>query len=231
MNDADNLLFPFINCKDGIRTVTKFGRLKKRCREFGVPYIAPRALRKARINWLLRQSARVDITAEMAQHTTETLLSAYQLPNHQIAAVEISRFLELGNTGSQSCGPGLCSSNSSIPIAKIESSNIPTPDCTSASGCLNCEHHRDIDSSDYVWLLQSYRHLKLIELALFRTTSSSAASHPAKGIIDVISRKLYAFSQIDETHKSWVAESEIRINEGDFHPIWDGFIRLLEKST
>jgi hypothetical protein len=82
-----------------------------------------------------------------------------------------------------------------------------------------------------VWSLSSLRYLKSLELARYSPSNSNqylVTNHPALLVIEQLTAKLNFFEKYSETGKLWVEESKARINEGDYHPAWDGFIRLAE---
>ncbi|MBI6155043.1 site-specific integrase, partial [Serratia surfactantfaciens] len=109
--------------------------------------------------------------------------------------------------------------------------NAPRPDCINAAGCLFCIQHRDIESEDHVWSLDSLRYLKSLELARYRPpvlSQNMAAEHPALLVIERLAAKLRFFEESSEVRRLWVEESKARIREGNYHPAWDGFIRLAE---
>ncbi len=92
-----------------------------------------------------------------------------------------------------------------------------------------CVNHRDIESEDHVWSLSSLRHLKSLELARYRPPASAKVindQHPALLAIERLTAKLRFFEEHSEVHKLWVDEARERINEENYHPAWDGFIRL-----
>lgn len=55
-----------------------------------------------------------------------------------------------------------------------------------------------------------------------------AAEHPALLVIERLAAKLRFFEESSEVRRLWVEESKARIREGNYHPAWDGFIRLAE---
>lgn len=199
----------------------------KMCATLGVKFIGPQTLRKTRVNWLLRRSRDPELTAEMAQHSQETLIQKYQQPHHHAAAIEISRFHAGADPAFAMPGPGVCIKVS--PIAQQNSPpGAPRPDCVSAAGCLFCDHQRDIDSDDHVWSLATYRHLKSLELSRYRPSSEGIASHPAQASVKRITEKLKHFESSSQVRAWWVNEALARVTEGDYHPKWAGFIALLE---
>ncbi|TWI44741.1 hypothetical protein IQ22_04690 [Pseudomonas duriflava] len=109
--------------------------------------------------------------------------------------------------------------------------NAPDPDCINAAGCLFCVNHRDIESEDHVWSLSSLRVLKSLELTRYRPAStgrSDEADHPAMLAVERLSAKLRFFQESSEVRRLWVEEALARIAEENYHPAWDGFIRLAE---
>lgn len=192
--------------------------------------IRPRKLRGTRINWLLRESQNPHQVAEMAQHSMETLMRVYADPHPQIAMVEITRFHQQTDPSLSPPAPGRCMSATPESMSVIPK-NAPRPDCINSAGCLFCTQHRDIESEDHVWSLYSFRHLKSLELARYCPPTLGQhliAEHPALLIIDRLTAKLRFFEESSEVRRLWVEEARARICEGDYHPAWDGFIRLAE---
>lgn len=230
-NDMDGLLFPLV--RPGGRLATEapqFIALGRLCADLGTEMVRPRKLRGARINWLLRESLNPNQAAEIAQHTTETLIRFYAEPNPQIAMVEISRFHRQADPTICSPAPGTCVAPS--PKSVIDAPrNAPEPDCINASGCLFCVNHRDIESEDHVWSLSSLRVLKSLELARYRPASNGTvliAEHPAMLAVERLSAKLRFFQESSDVRRLWVDEALARIAEENYHPAWDGFIRIAQ---
>lgn len=73
----------------------------------------------------------------------------------------------------------------------------------------------------------SYRYLKSLELAVHRPNKLTKNDHPAFLAVNAITTKLEAFES-DEQFLPWIAESATRVQEGVYHPKWDGFIKLAE---
>ncbi len=230
-SDPDELLFPLIRIGGRIgEEAPQFTNLARICSEMGMPIVRPRRLRGTRINWMLRESQNPQQVAELAQHTMETLIRVYTDPHPQLAMVEITRFHQLNDPSLTPPAPGRCVSITPEPVRGTPQ-NAPRPDCIHATGCLFCTQHRDIESADHVWSLDSLRHLKSLELARHRPPSSRnqpAAEHPALLVIGRLTAKLRFFEESSEVRKLWVDEARARITEGDYHPAWDGFIRLAE---
>jgi hypothetical protein len=230
--DSD-FLFPFVSM-EGTRQDKKFSnyRIAKVCSEIGITYVPPRTLRNTRVNWLLRKSADPELTAEMAQHTKETLLAVYERPSLQRASVEAARFwsaMDEQQTMTESVAPGGC--NGRAKAALDSPADAPAPDCSKASGCLWCENHRDIDSQDYVWALSSYKQLKVIELAKASSPLVNRGVPPSDLAVDRINAKLRWYEQSNPTRREWISEAEARISEGDYHPSFDIEILELEGSV
>ena len=118
--------------------------------------------------------------------------------------------------------PGECDGNP-VPMKNMPKVLSP-PDCIRASGCLWCEHHRDIDSQDYVWSLSCFRHLKIIEIGKFRAPEQGSAAHPAEYAVTRLSDKLRWFRESNELRRSWVEEAMTRIEEGNYHADWERLI-------
>lgn len=230
-DDLDGLLFPLV--RPGGRLVLnapQFTATARVCTDSNVRFVRPRKLRGARINWLLRESQRPELVAEIAQHTAETLIRVYAEPNPQIAMIEITRFHRQADPVVCSPAPGTCVAP--IPESVVHApTNAPEPDCINAAGCLFCVNHRDIESEDHVWSLSSLRVLKSLELVRYRPACkdrSDEADHPAMLAIERLSAKLRFFQESSEVRRLWVDEALARIAEEDYHPAWDGFIRLAE---
>ncbi|WP_257744504.1 site-specific integrase [Burkholderia glumae] len=225
-----NRLFPFIGIR-GRRPEGKFDahRLRAACKEVDVRFISPRSLRNTRVNWLLRKSADPDLTAEMAQHTQQTLLRVYERPSLQRAMFEATRFwskFDPHSARTQAVAPGGCTGPPKEVVAIPK--NAPKPNCIRASGCLWCENHRDVDSLDYVWALTSFGHLKVIELSRTSLSKRDEDAPPSQLVIARIYAKLRWFEQSNEVRRRWVVEAQARIAEGDFHPNFRNEIAELE---
>lgn len=229
-DETDGRLFPMANVSRAEDNAPQFHRTRAICKKLGIRFISPSRLRSTRVNWLLRRSQDPEMTAEMAQHTQETLLQRYAKPNLQVAMVEIARFHNQTDPAISPPGPGLCVSHTPEPVPGIPEEATP-PDCRSAAGCLFCTHQRDIDSEDHVWSLTSFRHLKSLELGRYRPPAHKTAHaypHPAAAAIERATAKLKFFQGSSTVRGMWVAEAHARVKEGDYHPAWDGFIQLLE---
>ncbi|UJB34268.1 site-specific integrase [Chromobacterium sp. Beijing] len=223
--DAD-LLFPLVRAGRADR-LPSFGMVNKFCKKLDIRFIPPRELRKTRINWLLRRSQDIEMTAEMHAHSQQTLIRIYEQPSLQVAMVEISRFHARTDPAIASPGPGVCVQ--AVPHILLDAPPEATnPDCISPAGCLFCVHQRDIDSEDYIWSLASYRYLKVLEVTHYRVPLNNHTPHPAEAVINRITAKLKYFEQSSEVRALWVREAVTRVEEDNHHPRWEGFIRLME---
>lgn len=220
-------LFPLVRTMGAVAsTPPDFSRFRANiCAPLGIPFVAPQALRKTRINWLLRQSRNPEQTAEQAQHTMQTLLRIYEKPSLQVAQVEIIQFWQkndprLGGSPMLSPALGVCNGVSkSRPYLPPEA---PKADCTHLAGCLFCEHHRDIDSADYVWSMASMRFMQTIVLQRFRPPvlgKADAALH-VEITINVLTDKLKWYNDANAMRRKWVEEANEKLAEGEFHNHW-----------
>lgn len=226
----DNRMFPFIAPPGKVRSPrarTVFSATIKLLAQAQIRVIRPRELRTTKANWFLRRTKDPALTAEMNQHSQETLLRVYDQPHHQIAVVEISRFHSAVDPAIAMPGPGVCINALPRPVEGLPN-EAPPPDCANPAGCLFCDHQRDIDDSDHVWSLATYRHLKSLELAKYRSRPSRPNDHPAMASVDRISAKLRHIGNSRSDRERWVREAVARVDEGDYHPKWDGFLRILE---
>lgn len=196
--------------------------------EQGLKFIGPRQLRKTRVNWLLRRSRDLELTAEQAAHSKETLIRHYEVPHHQAAAAEIVRFHIATDPTLSPPGPGFCVDRSKVPSPiRAIAPEAPRPDCVSPEGCLFCIHHRDVLSYDYCWKLASHAKLKAMELSLYRPSKANKI-HPACAVIDRINAKLDAIALESDAKARWVRDARDAVRASNFHSVWSGHIHLLE---
>ncbi|VVM71871.1 hypothetical protein PS673_01818 [Pseudomonas fluorescens] len=223
----DDRLFPIRSHKyQAIEVAPNFDRIREKCSITGVKYVGPRELRKTRVNWLLRKSANPSLTAEMAQHSLETLHRDYERPNHQIAMMEITLFNKNKDIILQAPGPGMCSKRQSDRLPQ-DIYSVVKPDCITSAGCLFCEYQRDLPTFDHVWSLATYHRYQVLLLAANRHPASLNTSASVEKIIERTRSKIEAFSQLGDEFTDWAKEASIRIDEEDYHPNWDIFIKLL----
>ncbi|WFS19907.1 site-specific integrase [Pseudomonas sp. 905_Psudmo1] len=222
-------LFPFIRLGGrAFEQHPQFG-LRSVCKDIGLRFIPPQTLRNTRVNWLLRKSGDADLTASMAQHQKETLLGVYERPSQQRAINEIIRFWSKHDptlTRTTPAGPGQCDGKPA-PL-EIIPNGATAPDCIRPSGCMWCQHHRDVDSQDYLWCLASFRHLKIIEVSKWAPPQNSKEPHPAQHVIDRVSEKLRWFNESNARRKKWTEEIFARIEEENYHPDWAERIHEME---
>jgi hypothetical protein len=230
-------LFPLIRLS-GVRQDRRpsFWCIQAGCKVAGVPWTAPSELRCTRVNWMLRRSGDPDLTADIAQHSTKTLLHVYDKPSQQRALPEIARFWVEHDPALKGArplvpaAPGACI-GTPVPVPS-KPKDAPDPDCVHRSGCLWCDHHRDVDTQDYVWSLACFRHLKVLEKSGLRPpTAKLDAVDPADHAIKRISDKLEWFRRANATRESWFDEALARVEEGDYHPDWDYLIEPLEGAS
>lgn len=229
LSQNDERLFPMMS-RGMIRTETSkvsISTLKKLFKKHGLIFINPTQLRNTRINWLLRQTDDLNLTAEQMGHTTEVLLKDYLRPHHQRASSEIIEFHNLIDPAQLAPGPGLCVDSHQPKQVVDFPENAPKPDCISPEGCLFCEKHRDVMSSEYCWKLASHLQLKRLETNLYKPSEHNHI-HPGNRVMDRITSKLKAISDGSEIRNTWVKDAQNSIRSGKYHPAWDGYIRLLE---
>lgn len=227
-HEVNDSLFPLIRKFRHLSSPTQFTRIKSSCVKLGIPFIPPSGLRKTRVNWLLRRSRDVELTAEMSQHSKETLLNIYEEPSLQVTMTEIARFWQSHDPTLVPPAPGHCVGFTAIPVPDIPST-ATRPDCMTPAGCLWCEHHRDIDSFEHVWSLCSYRYLKTLEFSGVHPSMPGKkiiSPHPAEHAMVRISDKLQFFKQSSKVREQWVEEGLIRIEEGHYHSDWVGLIEI-----
>ncbi|EIM17030.1 hypothetical protein PchlO6_6035 [Pseudomonas chlororaphis O6] len=154
-DESETQLFPLIRRSriDGI--APQFTCLTRICTSLKIALVRPAKLRGTRVNWLLRETLNPKQTAELAQHSVETLIRVYADPHPQLAMVEITRFHQQTDPVISPPAPGSCVQPIPEPISDIPD-EASKPDCINAAGCLFCTHHRDIESEDHVWSLSSF---------------------------------------------------------------------------
>lgn len=233
----ENRLFPIIR-RYGAREDRRpsFTSIIGACKKAGVRWTPPSMLRGTRVNWILRRSGDPDLAADMAQHHKQTLLTVYEEPSLQRAVSEVTRF-HLSNDPAfagkdllVSVAPGGCN-GTPLPAAE-KPPNAPMPDCARPSGCLWCDHHRDIDSLDHVWSLACFRHLKLLELSKYTAKNKDQnVTHPIEHTTKKLSQKLTWFRDSNSVRREWVEESLARVDEGHYHEQWSYLIEAMEGSV
>lgn len=203
------------------------------CIPLGIPWIPAQKLRNTRINWLLRESRDPDLTADKAQHIKQTLIRIYEKPSLQVAMREIIQFYQkgdprLGGTVMPCPAPGICDGVPQ-PLPDMPP-DAPMPDCMHPAGCLFCDHHRDLDSEDYVWSTASMRYLNTILLRRFRPQDKGKADPAAhvELVLEALTIKLKWFEGSNAMRKAWVNEALEKLAEGNFHVHWRYLIESAE---
>ncbi|WP_018984823.1 hypothetical protein [Salinimonas chungwhensis] len=197
-------------------------RLRKILMDSGVSWHSSRELRRTNINWMYRFLEDSKEAAAMAGHDLATFYRSYMAPNHQRAVMESQQFWTEFDVTKLSVMGGYCDGEP-IPIKDI-SPVLAVPNCTTASGCLVCQHHKDVDSYDYIWSLASFRYLKQLESASSHLSKLSSTLEPADVIINQITSRLETFKV---KRPDWVIAAIDRVELFDFHPQWVNAIDML----
>jgi hypothetical protein len=226
---TSDLLFPVFKMemdKFGLLDANAYKKIKNQIAGSGIEFIPPKKLRATYSNWLKRRSGDENLTADAMNHSVQTFRQNYHEPNQQKAMTEVARFWKendfLGER-QKSIIASDCDGNPE-PVHDIPS-KVVKPNCVNPSGCLWCKNHRDIPSFDYVWSLVSFRKLKTLEILVSRTEDTES---PLDLTIERINQKIKWFRDKDQRKKSWVEDSEVRMEEGDYHPNFLPIIEILE---
>jgi hypothetical protein len=223
--DPDGLLFPILG-KNGTPTQRRadappdFSYLQRLSKRAGVAFVAPQALRRTNVNWMLRRTADPDLTADEKQHAKQTLIGVYEQPSLQRAMVQTQVFWAEYDPTIAPPGPGICIGKKPRPVTDMPATAVQ-PDCMTPSGCLFCDHQRDIDSQDHVWSLASFRLLKSFEEV---GAKSNLNPNPAQATINRITAKLNFIEASSSERAQRVKEALLRLEEGSYHPAWEGLI-------
>jgi len=205
-----------------------FNRTKKLFKKHDIKFINPSFLRKTRVNWLLRYTDSIELTASHMGHTPSVLMKNYMEPNHQRAVSEIMLFHKLTDpTYKKASGPGLCVNTNKPTLISEISDQVPQPDCISPEGCLFCTNHRDIMTYDYFWKLASHLKIKTLEVNLYKPEKNNVV-HPANLVINRINQKLDKIACSSDIRKALVNEAYESVRSGNYHPRWNAFIQLME---
>ena len=225
--DSDFLFPVFAHNGKGTSKISDYKFLYGFLVEHDIPWVPPRSLRKTRINWILRRSGDPTFTADVAQHTVEVLKRHYELPSQQRSMNEITRFFNKLHDPIQEeelrDAIILAQCNGEPRAIESKPKTVPAPNCVNPTGCLWCEHLRDIDTFDYVWGLVTFRHLKSIEAVVIKSDTV-----PSDIAIDRLSDKIEWYCTSSDEREAWVKEAEMRVSEGDYHPNWSAVIKFLE---
>lgn len=232
LNDGDDRLFPFVHQSiiPAHHRRKNFETIRKYCAQFNVPYVTPRRLRKARVNWLLRRSRDPDLTAEMNAHTKETCLRVYAEGDLQSASQEIGEYhakTDPALTKAPRTNPVCLKGDEGPRPLQDTPKEAPQPDCVTPEGCLWCEHFRDVMAPDYCWRLASHRHIHSLAASLYRPPESQPLL-PSYLVLERLSAKLKAIAARSVVCAEWVKEAGERVREGDYHPFWAARIKIVE---
>ncbi|WDK35508.1 hypothetical protein JH300_20055 [Xanthomonas campestris pv. campestris] len=232
--DTPDLLFPIVALNERVSwKSTDFKSLKNELVKIGIPYFGPIILRRLKVNWLAEKIGNRSVSAEAAQHL-ELTNASYQRPSLSRAMGEISAFHRTIEKSLSSLGPGNCLAPFQPWQVQCSAPGTPVADCANPAGCLFCVNHQDIESFDYMWSLASYRALKVLETAGDRKAHPVALGgdeHPkptSAQAADRASEKLIELSAASEVNGDWIREAEDRVRDGNFHPKWAGFLRVME---
>lgn len=230
LKELDDRLFPLLS-RGMIRSQaskTTLSSLKNIFRKNNLNFINPTQLRNTRVNWLLRYTDDLSLTASQMGHTADVLVKDYLRPHHQRATSEIISFHNNYTPSIAAPGPGVCVGNSNPQKVNFVSDEAPVPDCISPEGCIFCTHHKDIMSPDYCWKLASHMRLKTLELGGYKPSKKDYI-HPISLVIDRLNLKLEAIAKSSAIRERWVDDAYDSIKAGNYHPQWSGFINLLEE--
>jgi hypothetical protein len=210
-------LFPSLNSDC---SVTEFpsdtiSSLRNLVLKLNVPWQPPKIIRRTFVNWAHRYFENPILSSEMSSHSIETFFRSYHAPNHQRAIAETQSFWKNFDPASLSVIGGNCNGKP-IPVKNLNTA-LAKPNCILPSGCLFCENHKDIDSSDYVWSLVSFRFLKLLEAGNSSLSKDSRNYEPVDLIVNRVTDKLEAFKM---KRAQWVEDAILRVTNDDFHPSW-----------
>lgn len=221
-------LFPYLKRCEGFRkrTDSPTNKFRKLCARHKIPWVKPSAFRKIGENILMRLANDEQTAADYANHAVLTFRQSYEFPSLQRAMIEIGRFWN-GSDPLSHGEPKISLFNSpcnGMPLPIDDATNkLPRPDCITPTGCIGCLHYRDEESFDYVWGLQSFKFLKIIESSSHRTKEDK----PSNISIDWVNMKIKWFKNSEKPeHQEWVEEASMRVEEGDYHPTWS---RKIEK--
>ncbi|QIN60322.1 hypothetical protein SBC1_02970 [Caballeronia sp. SBC1] len=230
LSEVSDRLFPYLY--DGkIPSSVKAPSLesiKSLLRRYGIPMFGTTVLKTHINNCLLRKNVPRKVVASGGAHSLPTNLRHYSKPNHQEAAVQISRYFKKTDPSIVSPAGAPCEKNKHLPksIPDVDHGAIES-DCVSADGCLFCFYHRDILNADYCWKLASHAKLKSLELSLSKVAAKGVV-HPAERVIERINKKIQEISDASEDGARWVISARDSIRAGRYHPFWSGSIILAE---
>jgi len=230
LKSLDDRLFPLLS-RGMVRSTasrTTLSSVKKLFKKNDLIFINPSELRNTRVNWLIRHTDDISLTASQMGHTADVLVRDYLRPHHQRATNEIINFHDNYDPSLAAPGPGVCVGQAHPQSISQASKDAPIPDCISPEGCIFCTHHKDIMSYDYCWKLASHLKIKKIELGEYKPSNKNY-THPACLVIDRLNLKLEAIAKSSSIRDQWVVDARDSIRAGNYHPQWSGFINLLEE--
>lgn len=230
LKSLDDRLFPLLS-RGMVRSTaskTTLSSVKKLFKKNDLIFINPSELRNTRVNWLIRHTDDISLTASQMGHTADVLVRDYLRPHHQRATNEIINFHDNYTPSLAAPGPGVCVGQAHPQSISQASKDAPIPDCISPEGCIFCTHHKDIMSYDYCWKLASHLKIKKIELGEYKPSNKNY-THPACLVIDRLNLKLEAIAKSSSIRDQWVVDAHDSIRAGNYHPQWSGFINLLEE--
>ncbi|NVK21219.1 MAG: hypothetical protein HWD86_01760 [Kangiellaceae bacterium] len=211
-------LFPLTRSLIKAKGLVNYNLLKKHLKRDKVPWIPPSKTRNTRVNFLNRLIDDANVSSEIAQHAKETFEQHYHKPSQQRAMTALTTFWR--DNPINLIGGGC--RGAPEPVDNLPS-GINKPDCISQSGCLFCKNHRDVNSEDYVWSLVSFRQLKLIEAA-----QPVSRELPADITVERLNKKIETFKGLTKQSMLWVKEALLKVDEGNYHPIWADIIKFWE---
>ncbi len=223
-------LFPFLEMGIGYKKRNEYSinNFKRLCIRYKIPWTPQSNFRSIGENILMRLCSSEQAAADYANHGVATFRQSYELPSLQRAMVEVGNFWNENDplthgTPKVSLFNAPCSG---VPEEISNSTNkLPKPDCTTPTGCIGCKNYRDEESFDYIWNLQSFKYLKIIESSSYRTSEEKASNIA----IDWVNLKINWFKNSNKSeYQKWIKESQMRIEEGDYHPSWSKKIEKYE---
>lgn len=222
-------LFPYLEKQEGFkkRRNQNIVLLRQLCSRYEIPWIKPSAFRSIGENILLRLASDEKTAADYANHAVITFRQTYEFPSLQRSMIQIGHFWDKNDplTHGEPTVSLFNSPCNGVPMPIEDATNkLPEPDCINPTGCIGCLHYRDEDSFDYVWGLQSFKYLKIIESSSHRTKELKSSNIA----IDWANLKINWFKTSSPEHREWIEEAEMRIEEGDYHSNWSRKIKKYE---
>ncbi|MCO6055540.1 hypothetical protein NG726_02470 [Pseudomonas sp. MOB-449] len=223
-----DLLFPIV--RNGLENQDyslSHTTLRTLMRNLSRPFVPPSILRKSTLNAALQNTEDPLLVSSLGQHSETTFFRSYLMPNHFVASKEWAEFFLSVTSRVNALVSGHCISAEAVKSEHYHNS-APVPDCTNPAGCLFCEQYRGVGSLDYIWSLLSYKVLKGIEYAASKARLLTQDITPLEGVIARIIEISESFRKDVKNGEAIYAEASSRINEGYYHPDWNGFIDLVD---